>query len=103
MKPALSLALPYFTSPILFTTARLQPAHTPAAAFLLVYVSISKVLPLEIVLKVSSVLHEAQAVMILSACARSGYYAATSGTVDLGGKEIVYCFDLSEYHMHSAR
>lgn len=88
--------------PTLFSTARLQPGHTPAAAFLLVYVSIPEVLPLEIVWKVSSVLHDAQAVTILSACARSGYYTATSGTVDLEGKEIVYCFDLSEYHMHSA-
>jgi len=48
------------------------------------------------------VLRDAQAVTALSACARSGYYPATSGTVDLERKEIIYCFDLSEYHIHSA-
>lgn len=57
--------------PSLLQTARLQPAHMPAAAFLLIYVSILQFLPSEIFLKVSSVLHHVQAVMILSACARS--------------------------------
>lgn len=57
--------------PCLLQTTCLQPAHTHAAAFLLIYVSILQFLPSEISLKVSSVLHRVQAVMILSACARS--------------------------------
>lgn len=58
--------------PCLLQTGHFQPARMPAAAFLLIYVSILQSLPSEIVLKVSSVLHHLQAVMILSGCSRSG-------------------------------
>lgn len=57
--------------PCTLQIAHLQPVHMPAAAFLLIYVSILQFLPAEIFLKDSSVLHHVQAVMILSGCARS--------------------------------
>lgn len=57
--------------PCLLQTVHLQTAYMPAAAFLLIYVSILQFLPSEIFLKVSTVLHHVQAVMILSARARS--------------------------------
>lgn len=81
-----------------FLLCPLHPAHphptqTPAAASLLIYLSILQFISSEIFLKASPVPPHVQDVMMVSGCTRSSSYPATFGPLDLKGEEIVYFVD----------